>query len=124
MRIDSFLSLIINNLSIFYIKLVLFPCIILLLLYIIYMVNLKLTKSSDVIVVSTKKALLNSIIQIVFIYSIIFFFILKYNGFSIFKWSLVNYRSNIIIMLLPLIVPYIILLFIYLSTEKSIKKII
>lgn len=122
MRIENLFSLIINDLNLFYIKLFLIPTLVFFILYLIYMINLKFTKPKDSIIISSKVALLNSILQIIFIYNIIFFFIIKYNGLFVFKWSNNNYRSNILFMLLPFILPYLILILLYFRTEKNIRK--
>ena len=122
---DFFVNLIISEISMFYIKLLVFPFLALLLLYIVYIIWLKIEKVKLPFIVHSKLVLLKSISLTILLYNLYWILIIKSNGILLFTWGgfSIN-RTNILVMLFPVILGYFTLLYFYFKTQSQIKKLL
>ena len=116
-------DLFISNFKWFYWRLAIYPLGIVALLYIIYIIALKTIRANKVYDVDKHTSLLFSVVITTIIYNILWFYIILKNGIYIFNWSQFGYnRTNIYLMLSPLIVGYILLLTVFLIVQSKIKN--
>lgn len=122
---DFFFNLIISEFSLFYLKLLAFPFLALLLLYFVYVIWLKFETIKLPFLVHSKLVLLKSISLTIVLYNLYWIFLIKSNGILLFTWGgfSIN-RTNILVMLSPVILGYITLLYIYFKTQSQIKKLL
>ncbi len=116
-------DLFISNFKWFYWRLAIYPLGCLALLYIIYIIALKTIKISKFYDVDKNATLLYSIVITAIIYNILWFYIILKNGIYIFNWSQFEYnRTNIYLMISPLIVGYVLLLTVFFIVQSKIKN--
>ena len=122
---DFFVNLLIGKMVSFYLKLILMTAFTLVLLYIIYVIMLKVRKPTVALTVDTKLTLLNSISITIVLYNIFWLYIIYSNGVYMFNWAqLAISKNNIYFMLSPIFSGYFALLFLYFRTESQIKKLL
>ena len=94
-------------------------------LYIVYYLSLRIFKRKGNLFVESKLLFLYSICFVVVLYNIYWFFVIRINGESIFKWYAFPFdRTNAYLMISPILIGYIILVILFLNTKKQIKKIL
>lgn len=120
---DFFVNLLIKEISAFWIKLLATPFLALGMLYIIQIIVLKVSKPKHQWYVHQRLCLLVSIVITIILYNLFWLFIIHNNGVVIFDWSSFTFtRNNIYFMLSPVILGYLLLLYLYFRTEGQIKK--
>jgi len=101
------------------------PSLALVLLYIVYIVWLKVEKAKIHFVVHSKMVLLKSISLTIVLYNLYWIFLIKANGILLFSWSGISpSRNNIYVMLMPTMLGYITLIYAYFKTQNQIKKLL
>lgn len=122
---DFFVNLIIGELKAFYLKILVMPTLAMLLLYIVYVVWLKVEKAKNNFIVHSKMVLLKSINLTIVLYNLYWIFLIKANGILLFSWSGFSpSRNNIYVMLLPTVLGYFTLIYAYFKTQNQIKKLL
>ncbi len=120
---EFFINLLIKEISSFYIKLLIIPLITIGVLFLIQIIALKLLKPNYPWNIHKRLTFLKSIVITIILYNIFWAFIIYQNGVFIFDWSSFSFtRSNIYLMLSPLLIGYLLLLFIYFRIQNQIKK--
>jgi hypothetical protein len=122
---DFFIDLIIGEMSRFYIKLLVIPTSVLLALYFVYVIWLKVEKSEMSFIVHSKLILLKSISLTIVLFNIYWVFLIKANGIFLFAWNNFSFnRNSIYVMLLPVLLGYISLIYLYFTTQNKIKNLL
>ncbi len=122
---DFFVNLLIGKIVSFYLKLILMPAFTLVILYIIYVIMLKVRKPTVALTVDSKLTLLKSISITIVLYNIFWLYVIYTNGVYMFNWAQLSFsKNNIYFMLSPILSGYLVLLFLYFRTQSQIKKLL
>jgi hypothetical protein len=123
--VEFFSNLIVSDFRIFFLKILLFPLITFLLTVLISIVWIKIEKSKIDFILHSKIILLKSIIMCVFLLNFFWIFLIKSNGIYLFFWSdILEYKTNILFRMSPLILSYSLLLFTFFRIHNQIKKLL
>ena len=123
--IDFFSNLIVSDFRFFILKLIIMPCLSVLLTYIISIIWLKIERSKMNFMIHSKIILLKSIILSVFLFNIFWIYVIKSNGIYLFNWSdFLEFKTSILFRLSPLILSYTFLLLAFFRIQNQIKKLL
>lgn len=122
---EIFIGLLSNNLALFLTKLIVLPVVALMLVLSVQIIWLKIDKGKMPYLIHSKLVFLKSVILVAVFVNLYWFILIKFNGLFIFTWNQFPYDfTNIYFLLSPLMVTYVLLVFLYFNTQSKIKKLI